>query len=184
MHTVRRLLVVEYPKYRTHLKALDEDSKLLRFGYRVSDEVIDRLCDNIEADTLHHILFCIENDRLEIIAVGHVATQGEMELAFSVFQEYRGQGMGNKLMKRCIQYCRTHGILKGCMVCLANNSVIKHLCIKNDIKIHTDHGETLANISLPTPTPATFIDEATSVNLGAIDYISKRVTKPWALLGN
>lgn len=174
MYTVRRLLAVEYPKYRTHLKALDEDSKLLRFGYHVGDEVIDKLCDGIEADPLHHILFCIENERLEIVAVGHIATKGEMELAFSVFKECRGQGMGNKLMKRCIQYCRTHGILKGCMVCLANNAVIKHLCIKNNIKIHTEYGETLADIELDHPDFKTYVKEATDSNLAVMDYVSKR----------
>jgi GNAT superfamily N-acetyltransferase len=174
MYTVRRLLVIEYPKYRTHLKALDEDSKLLRFGYRVSNEVIDRLCDDIEADTLHHILFCIENEHLDIVAVGHIATRGSMELAFSVFKEYRGQGMGNKLMKRCIQYCRTHGIFKGCMVCLSSNAVIKHLCIKNDIKIHTDHGETLAEIELDHPDFKIYVEQATDNNLAVMDYIGKR----------
>jgi GNAT superfamily N-acetyltransferase len=174
MSTVRRLLVAEYPKYRAHLKALDEDSKLLRFGYNVSDEGIDKMCDGVEADPLHHILFCIENAQLEIVAVGHVATRGEMELAFSVFSEYRGQGMGNKLMKRCIQYCRTHGILKGCMVCLSSNAVIKHLCIKNDIKIHTEYGETLANITLDHPDFTTYVGEATASNLAVMDYMSKR----------
>jgi len=174
MYTVRRLLVVEYPKYRTHLKALDEDSKLLRFGYRVSDEVIDRLCNDIEADTLHHILFCIENAQLEIVAVGHIATKGGMELAFSVFSEYRGQGMGNKLIKRCIQYCRTHGMLKGCMVCLSSNAIIKHLCIKNNIKIQTEYGETLADITLDHPDFTTYVGEATDSNLAIFDYITKR----------
>ena len=174
MYTVRRLLAVEYPKYRTHLKALDEDSKLLRFGYHVGDEVIDKLCDGIEADPLHHILFCIENERLEIVAVGHVATQGKMELAFSVHKQYQGQGFGNKLMTRCIQYCRTHGILKGCMVCLSNNAVIKHLCIKNDIKIHTEYGETLADIELDHPDFKTYVKEATDSNLAVMDYVSKR----------
>ena len=92
MSTVRRLLIQEYPKYRAHLKALDEDSKLLRFGHRVTDEVIDHLCDGIEKDSIHHILFCIENEALDIVAVGHIATKDGMELAFSVFKEYQGQG--------------------------------------------------------------------------------------------
>jgi GNAT superfamily N-acetyltransferase len=163
---------------------MDPDSKVLRFGAPVSDDVIDKLCDDFEAHTDKHTLFAIENDKLEFVAVGHIALYDEMELAFSVLKENQGQGMGNQLMTRCIQWCRTHGFLKGCMVCLSTNSVIKHLCNKYGISIENNHGETLANISLPTPTPATFIDEATSVNLGAIDYISKRVTKPWVLLGN
>jgi GNAT superfamily N-acetyltransferase len=174
MYTVRRLLVAEYPKYRDHLKSLDEDSKLLRFGHRVSDDVIDQLCNTVEDDSLNHILFCVENAQLEVVAVGHVAIKDGMELAFSVLNEYQGQGLGNRLMKRCIQYCRTHGILKGCMVCLTSNAAVKHLCLKNHIKIHTAHGETLADIELDHPDFRTYVDEATDCNLAVMDYMSKR----------
>ncbi|MEI6420640.1 MAG: GNAT family N-acetyltransferase [Lentisphaerota bacterium] len=180
MFTVRRLLIQEYPKYRTHLKALDKDSKLLRFGHRVSDEVIDHLCDGIEKDTIHHILFCIENKDLDIVAVGHIATRDGMELAFSVFKEYQGQGLGSKLMKRCIQYCRTHGILKGCMVCLSSNSVIKHLCLKNGIHIHTEYGETMADLELDRPDVSTYVTEQYSSNLAMFDYMNKRSILPWS----
>jgi GNAT superfamily N-acetyltransferase len=184
LQSVRRVLPHEYPKYRTHLKALDADSKVLRFGAPVSSDVIDKLCDSFETHPDQHILFAIENANLEFVAIGHIALEGEMELAFSVLKEYQGQGMGNSLMKRCIQYCRTHNILKGCMVCVSTNSRIKHLCVKYGIAMENDHGETLADIALPTPTPATFIDEATSANLGALDYFSKRFTRPWTLLVN
>jgi len=180
MFTVRRLLIQEYPKYRAHLKALDEDSKLLRFGHRVSDEVIDHLCDGIEKDTIHHILFCIENKDLDIVAVGHIATRDGMELAFSVFKEYQGQGLGSKLMKRCIQYCRTRGILKGCMVCLSSNSVIKHLCLKNGIHIHTEYGETMADLELDRPDVSTYVTEQYSSNLAMFDYMNKRSILPWS----
>ena len=179
MSTVRRLLIQEYPKYRAHLKALDEDSKLLRFGYHVGDEVIDKICDGIEADPVHHILFCIENDRLEVVAVGHVATRDSMELAFSVHKEYQGQGFGNKLMTRCIQYCRTHGILKGCMVCLSSNAVIKHLCLKNGIHIHTDHGETQAELELDSPNVTTYVNEQMDAHMAVFDYVAKRSRLPW-----
>jgi GNAT superfamily N-acetyltransferase len=180
MNTVRRLLISEYPKYRAHLKALDEDSKLLRFGHCVTDDVIDHLCDGIEKDAVHHILFCIENADLDIVAVGHIATRDGMELAFSVFKEYQGQGFGNKLMSRCIRYCRTHGILKGCMVCLSSNAVIKHLCLKNGIHIHTDHGETLADLELDRPAVADYVTEQYASNLAVFDYVSKRSLLPWS----
>lgn len=183
MPTVRRLLISEYPKYRAHLKALDEDSKLLRFGHRVTDEVIDQLCDTVEADALNHVLFCIENDQLDIVAVGHIAIKEGMELAFSVHKVYQGKGYGSKLMKRCIQYCRTHGILKGCMICLSNNLVIKHLCIKNGIHIHSEHGETLADLELDRPDVATYVTEQYSSNLAVFDYINKRAMLPWSFKG-
>ena len=180
--TVRRVLPHEYGKYRTHLKALDADSKALRFACSLSDTIIDNLCDGFETHPDKHVLFAIENERLEFVAVGHIALEGDMELAFSVLKEYQGQGMGNKLMTRCIQYCRTHGILKGCMVCLSSNSKIKHLCTKYGIAMENDYGETLADIELPDATPATYMEEAASVNLAVMDYWNKRFTRPWTLL--
>lgn len=176
--TVRRVLPHEYSKYRKHLKALDMDSRTLRFANPVSDEVIDTLCDKWEGDHEHNILFCIENNDLEFVAIGHIAIEDSgMELAFSVLKEYQGQGMGNYLMKRCIQWCRTHGFLKGCMVCLSTNQVIKHLCIKYGIHIESEHGETLADIELDHPSMQTYWTEATDSNLAVMDYLGKRMPK-------
>jgi GNAT superfamily N-acetyltransferase len=178
--TVRRVLPHEYGKYRQHLKALDSDSKVLRFGSPITDAVIDSLCDSFEANPSQHILFCVENNNLEFVAVGHVALQDSMELAFSVLKEHQGQGIGNALMKRAIQYCRTHGILKGCMVCLSTNATIKHLCTKYGIHFENDHGETLADIELDRPDFVTYMNEAADSNLAVMDYMGKRITKNWS----
>lgn len=175
--TVRRVLDHEYPKYRTHLKALDRDSKTLRFANPLSDEVIDMLCDKWEQDHAHNVLFCIENNDLDFVAVGHIALYDEMELAFSVLKEHQGHGMGSLLMKRVIQWCRTNCKLKGNMVCLSTNQAIKHLCLKHGIHIHNDHGETMADIELDSPNITTFISEATDSNLAAMDYLGKRMPK-------
>lgn len=172
--SVRRVLPHEYPKYRQHLKALDAESKTLRFGYPVTDYVIDQLCDQIEEDHSNHVLFAIENRKLEFIAIGHIAVEQGMELAFSVLKKHQGKGFGNLLMRRCIQYCRTHGILKGCMVCLSSNATIRHLCKKYGISLENDQGETLASIELSPASMDTYISEAIDDNLSALDYITKR----------
>lgn len=174
MSAVRRVLISEYPKYRKHLKSLDAESKYLRFGYVISDEIIDQLCNRFEADADRNILFCIENDNLDFVAIGHIALQDEMELAFSVLKECQGNGLGNQLFKRVIQWCRTHNQLKGNMVCLSSNRVIRHLCTKYGIHMVNDHGETLASIELDHPDLATFFTEATDSNLAVIDYVGKR----------
>ena len=180
-HTVRRVLPNEYHKYRIHLKALDPDSRYLRFGFKISDEILDKLCDGFEEEPNKHILFCVENAQLNFIAIGHVALCDTMELAFSVLKEYQSQGIGDKLMKRCIRYCRTHNILKGNMVCLSHNKAIKHLCTKNRIHFHNDHGETEAAIELDEPSLNTFINEGLAINSGALDYFGKRAKLPWTL---
>jgi GNAT superfamily N-acetyltransferase len=179
---VRRVLPHEYPKYRKHLKALDEASKYLRFGYQIRDEMIDALCDKFEAEPEKNILFCIENDDLDFIAIGHISNQEELELAFSVLKGYQGQGMGSALMKRAIQWCRIHSKLKGCMVCLSTNQAIKHLCLKHGIHIHSEHGETMADIELDSPNITTYINEATDSNLAVADYLGKRFARPFAML--
>lgn len=174
-HTVRRVLPYEYDSYRTHLKKLDQDSKILRFGYSVSDQIVDMLCDSIEKNNSNHILFCVENDLLEFIGVGHIAIEnGQMELAFSVFKEYQGQGIGTALMERCIQWCRIHNILEGHMVCLSQNRAIRHLCRKHGITMENEHGETTATIKLPRADLFTYIGESISRNTAIMNWISNR----------
>lgn len=174
MSAVRKVLLSEYTKYRKHLKLLDAESKYLRFGYVISDEIIDQLCDQFEAERSNNILFCVENEDLDFVAIGHIALQDEMEMAFSVLKEYQGQGFGNQLFKRVIQWCRTHNQLKGNMVCLSSNRVIKHLCVKYGIHMVSEGGETLASIELDHPDITTYFTEATDSNLAVMDYMGKR----------
>jgi GNAT superfamily N-acetyltransferase len=156
---------------------LDQGSKYLRFGYHIQDDMIDKLCAQFEAEPEKNILFAIENDDLDFIGIGHISIQEELELAFSVLKGYQGQGMGNLLMKRAIQWCRIHGKLKGCMVCLSTNAAIRHLCTKHGIHIHSEHGETMADIELDSPNITTYLTEATDSNLAVIDYLGKRMPK-------
>jgi GNAT superfamily N-acetyltransferase len=173
-HVVRRVLPYEYPKYRKHLKSLDLESRILRFGFAVKDETIDSLCNGIEKNYKEHVLFCIENNDLEFVGIGHVVLAPEMELAFSVLNEYRRQGIGDALMTRCIQYCRAYNILTGKMVCLSSNTAIKTLCRKHGISMENDHGETMGDIILPNPNLTTYINEQFAVQFGMLDFTIKR----------
>ena len=174
---VRRVLPHEYGKYKTHLQALDAQSKHLRFGTVLSDSIIEKFCDRL--DPYKHILFCVEDTELNFIGVGHISLENGMELAFSVFKEHQGRGLGSSLMKRCIQWCRTNNILKGCMVCLPHNRVIKHLCSKHGIHLSTEQGETTAAVSLDKPSIDTYVSEGVASNLAIIDYAVKRT---WSLI--
>ena len=181
MHLVRRVLQYEYPKYRKHLKALDIDSRVLRFGAPVKDEVIDLLCDEFEKNPSKHILFCVENINLEFVGVGHIALQGEMELAFSVLKTHRNQGIGDALIQRAVRYCRTRGILKGQMVCLSTNTVIKKLCAKNGVKMTTDRSETYGTIELAPADFPTILEEQASAHAAATDFFIKRAVNLLAI---
>lgn len=180
MHVVRRVLPHEYVKYRDHLRNLDDDSRVLRFGYLIRDEVVDTLCNGFESDPDHHVLFCVENNQLEFVAVGHIALGDHMELAFSVLKSHQGQGMGNSLIRRCIQWCRTHSILEGEMVCLTHNSAIRHLCSKHGIHMTSANGETLARIRLDPASVDTYIEQTVDQNAAIFDWMAKRALLPLA----
>lgn len=173
MHLVYRLRPEEYSRYRTHLLALDDQSRYTRFGIMIKDEAINQLCDKFESNYDDHKIFVIENEKLEVIAAGHIALEGsETELAFSVLQEYRQKGMGSALMSRCIEWCQNRSIKGGCMVCLSSNTAIKRLASKHGVLIN-DGGETLANITIPEPTPSSVMHEMIESNLAVLDHLGK-----------
>jgi len=172
-YLVYRLLPHDYGRYRKHLLALDSASRYLRFGYHINDAMINVLCDKFESNPQTHKLFVIENDELEVVAVGHISLEGEeVELAFSVLKDYQGQGMGSALMKRCIEWCQNRNIKGGCMVCLATNKAVRNMAKKHGILID-EHGETLADITIPAPNPVSVMNEVVDSNLARFDHLGK-----------
>lgn len=172
-HLVYRLQPHEYYRYRKHLLALDEESRYTRFGFHAKDEIIEQLCEGFEANPKEHKIFAIENDELEVVAAGHISLAGgETELAFSVLQGYRKQGMGSSLMSRTVEWCQNRNIKGGCMVCLSTNVAIKKLASKHGILIN-DGGETLADIKIPEATATSVMHEVVESNMAKLDHLGK-----------
>jgi GNAT superfamily N-acetyltransferase len=172
MHLVYRLPSNEFHRYRDHLLKLDKDSRYKRFGFQISDEVIVKLCKQFEADHSKHKIFVIEDEDLNIVAVGHISLDDETELAFSVLKAYQGRGMGSELMKRCIEWCQNREIKTGCMVCLSTNAAIKKLAAKHGILI-SDGADTLVDIKIPESNPYSVYNEIVDTNLGKLDHLGK-----------
>jgi GNAT superfamily N-acetyltransferase len=135
--------------------------------------MIDQLCTGFENNPKEHKIFVIENDDLDVVAVGHISLQGgETELAFSVLKEYQNQGMGSSLMARTIEWCQNRNIKGGCMVCLSTNIAIKKLASKHGVLVN-DHGETLADIQIPDATATSVIHEVVESNMAKFDHLGK-----------
>lgn len=178
-HVVRRVLHTEYYKYLEHLKRLDSTSRYLRFTGTVSDSGIEQFYNTVANNKSNHILFCIENEKLEFVAVGHISIGNTVEVAFSVEKNYQHTGMGTALLKRVMTFCRVHNLLKGHMTCLPTNSAIKQICIKNNIPIHNEHGEVVGDFALENANITTFIIETANVNLSMLDFMAKRLLLPF-----
>ena len=171
-HLVYKLQPHEYGRYRKHLLALDDASRYTRFAYSITDEMLNRLCDGIEANPRQHKIFVIENDSLEIVGVGHIALEGETELAFSVLKAYQNMGLGSALMARCIEWLQNRSIKNTHMTCLATNTAIRKLASKHGVLVN-DHGEVLADITIPNPNPASVIHEVMDSSLARFDHYTK-----------
>ena len=168
----------EFHRYRTHLLSLDEESRYMRFGFHIKNDTINELCSKWELNPDDHKIFAIENDNLEVVAVAHLSLEDDIpELAFSVFKEYQGQGMGDALMKRAIEYCQNRGIKHGCMVCLGTNDKIKNLARKNQVLVVTEQGDSHGEIEIPSPTPISYWKEYVEDNLGTISHLGKAQRK-------
>lgn len=178
MHTIYKLETPEFHRYKLHLLSLDEESKYMRFGYHVRTEQIIALCNKWRENADKHVIFAVENSDLEVIGVAHISLEEEpAELAFSVLKEYQGQGIGDALMKRAIEYCQNHGIEKGCMICLGTNDKIKSLARKHGILVRTEHGDASAEVEIPEPSPLSIWTEAVSNSLARFDHLGKAQRK-------
>lgn len=174
-HIIYKLPKNELYRYRAHLLSLDDESRYMRFGFHIKNEVINQLCDKWELDSHNHTVFAIENEKMEVVAVAHVSLESEVpELAFSVFKECQHQGMGDALMKRAIEYCQNKGIKHGYMVCLPTNNKIKGLARKNGVLIHTEDGDCEGDITIPEPTPLSIWHEYFEDGIGKLDHLGKK----------
>ena len=172
-HIVFELPYHEYDRYRKHLLALDIDSRYLRFGYHITDEIINTLCDGFERNFQSHRVFVVEDDNLDVVAAGHISLHDRpIELAFSVLKEYQAKGMGSSLMGRVVEWCQNRGIKQGCMVCLKHNAAIKKLARQHGILVQ-DGAETLADIQIPAANAVSLIHEAAVSNLAKFDHLGK-----------
>lgn len=178
MHTIYKLAPTEFHRYKLHLLSLDEESRYMRFGYPIRTEQIIELCNKWKQEADKNIIFAIENSDLEVVGVAHISLVDDpAELAFSVLKQYQGQGMGDALMKRAVEYCQNHNIKTGCMVCLGSNDKIKKLARKNGIMVRTEQGDASAEISIPEPSPLSIWHEAVNDSLAKFDHLGKAQRK-------
>ena len=93
-YTIYKLPASELDRYRAHLLMLDQESRYMRFGFHISNDVINQLCEKWKLNPHKHKIFAIEDNNLDIVGVAHVSLEDEIpELAFSVFKEHQGKGM-------------------------------------------------------------------------------------------
>lgn len=161
MRYIRTLLPAELSKYRDHLLRLSPDDRRLRFGFPISDEGIDTFVDRLR--TRGDRVLVHFNPTLEVIGAAQVASTDReaAELAFSVDETERGQGIGRDLFRRGLLWARNRGIRRAHLHFLAENRSMRLLAREAGMEITLEAGECEAVVDLPAPTATTLLTEMT-----------------------
>jgi RimJ/RimL family protein N-acetyltransferase len=84
------------------------------------------------------------------------------ELAVSVERRFRNRGIGTALLRRLVVAARNRLIGRLEMVCLIDNGRAVRMARRLGGVVQLEHGEVLARIAPPWPTPWTWLEEALS----------------------
>jgi GNAT superfamily N-acetyltransferase len=162
MHkTLRKLWIGDLGALRAHLKRLDPEARRLRFGGATTDEFIDAYVDT--AFRLDATIFGVFIDG-EIRASAELRSvfggmTPDAEAAFAVEAELQDQGLGSELMERILTTAQNRGIARLHMICLSENSRMRHIAGKFGARLTLAEGEVTGEVSPATPTALSLLDE-------------------------
>jgi RimJ/RimL family protein N-acetyltransferase len=161
-------------RIRTHLMALDEHDRYLRFGYAASDEQIGRYVDSLDFD--RDEIFGIFNRRLELIGVAHLAFSRDpaqlscAEFGVSVLTKARCRGYGARLFERAVMHARNEGVDTLLIHALSENTAMIKIARNAGATLDRAGSETDAHLRLPPATLDSRMSELVEEQLALTDY--------------
>lgn len=153
--TLKRLSSFNRPQVLNHFLRLDQEIRSSRFFVPISDDSIAIYVNKID---FQNGIFGIFNEELEIIGLGECvffkeSNKSTAEVAFTVEKQYQRNGLGNKLMKRVVQYANSQDIHELHMYCISSNQAILHLAKKYNLIPQYDGTEISGIVKTPDILP-------------------------------
>jgi GNAT superfamily N-acetyltransferase len=172
----------------THLLALGEHDRYLRFGYSANDEQIRRYVSGLNFD--RDEIFGIYNRKLQLIAMAHLAHSTDpnlkscAEFGVSVLAQARGRGYGARLFDRAVMHARNDGVDMMFIHALSENTAMLNIARKAGATIVRDGSESEAYLKLPPADLDSRMTEMVEEQIAQTDYRLKVQAKQfWDLLG-
>jgi GNAT superfamily N-acetyltransferase len=169
------------PRHRdrisTHLSALDERSRYLRFGYPANDAQIHRYVDMIDFE--QDEVFGIFNRRLELIALAHLAhregdpsrgREAASEFGVSVLPKARGRGFGRRLFEHAMLHARNRGVQTIFIHALSENTAMLRIAKGAGAIVERAGSESEAWLKLSPDSFGSHLDEAIGERAAELDY--------------
>lgn len=153
--TLKRLTELNRKKILEHFLRLDINSRSSRFCSPMTDENIGIYVKKID---FKNGIFGVFNDNLDIIGVGECVFFKEKEkqtaeVAFTIEKDYQKNGLGNRLMKRVVQYANSRDVHELQMYCLRSNKAVLHLAKKYNLVPQYEGSEMSGVVTTPQVMP-------------------------------
>jgi GNAT superfamily N-acetyltransferase len=171
---IRSIGATHRERIATHLLALDEHDRSLRFGYAATDEQITRYVEGLDFD--RDDIFGIYNRKLELIAMAHLAFSRDpdhlecAEFGVSVLKKARGRGYGAQLFERAEIHARNEGVELLFIHALSENTAMLKIARKAGATLERAGSETDAYLRLPPATLDSRMSEMLDERLAQTDY--------------
>lgn len=176
---VRNLGPQHRSRMLTHLTALGDFDRCLRFGQLATDEQIGAYVERIDFE--RDLAFGIFNRRLQLAAMAHLAFEpviGESEPAaefgVSVLERWRGRGYGARLFDHAVTHARNRGVRNLLIHVARENSAMLAIVRRAGADVQFDGAEATAQLPLLQDTLATQIEERVGHQAAELDYRIKR----------
>jgi len=167
------------PRMVSHLLALNERDRYLRFGYAAGDAQISRYVEQL--DFGHDELFGIFDRALELQAMAHLAylkpdalPRPAAEFGVSVAQSARGRGYGDRLFDHAALHARNRGIDSLLVHALSENTAMLRICRNAGARIERDGPESQAWIKLAPESLVSHVEALVEDAAADLDYRLKR----------
>jgi GNAT superfamily N-acetyltransferase len=174
---IRRLWPADKEAFREHLIGLDPHSRHLRFGGGMSDDFLIRYAENCfgKGDLIYGAFIGgkmagaaeLRSNQAIWSEQAPFGRHIHAEAAFSVDQDHRRRGIGEKLFKRILRAATNHGVETIEIVCLPENVGMQNLARKFKARFTFEQNSLTGRLTVRPPTPLSLFREASS---DALDF--------------
>lgn len=175
---IRSLGTRQRDRVASHLMALGDGDRYLRFGYPATDTQIAKYVDSLDFE--RDEVFGIFNRHLELIAVAHLAHPVAMastpprppmsEFGVSVLPKARGRGFGRRLFEHAVLHARNRGVQTLFIHALSENVAMLKIARHAGATVERDGSESEAWLKLPPDTLASHVGEMVEKQAAELDY--------------
>ncbi len=169
------------PRHReritSHLIALQESDRYLRFGYPATDAQISKYVDMLDFE--HDEVFGIFSRRLELIAMAHLAhpvaapADGRptmSEFGVSVLPHARNRRFGKRLFEHAVLHARNRGVETLFIHALSENRAMLKIARNAGATVERDGSESEAWLKLPPDNLASHVGELMEHQAAELNY--------------